>query len=647
MEKGPSAAIENETHLPLVQSVQRLITTRLDKLSSSAREALEVAAVYDSDFKPDTISEISGEPHKIVASALSELEKRLLVEVIDAAPPTLSYRFTHEKIKETILQSTSPARLRWLHHATAQAIEAHHPTPDQAAILAQHYELSGELSSAFGYWIQAGQRARQLFSILSAQEIFAHAESLIAQAPELSDEQIRELFGEWTDIAHMVEEVNTIQRINEDLIKLGQDRNSPLLIGAALDGLSDACLATNQYDNGLNYTNQAIQYLEQTENIPARMQAQLKRGTFLYMLNRLEESIESFEHALSVGSDTPDLQVSATRANAHYQIAVARILGGWPETAQIHAQRSLADFTALNRSFGQITAYSALAISLYFIGNYAQARLNCQLGIELASRSSAWRMLGNLHASLAMIELASGNIDEAVLHAKHANELGERYQHHEIISLGHRIIGDLYFWLKDPPACVECYQLASEASRDQFLWIDSHYRLGIALFLCGQRDSGRALIEESITFSESRGLGIELIQSWLSQMYTYLALQEWEPLNHISWQIYQEALKRSIPTARLVATHRLGELALRAGDITTATEYFRGTARVAASLPHPWLEIESLTLLHNALCQLERPESSIRNRIETLLDQMEGTIHEQPFIQVFCEYRQKVIRSLT
>lgn len=632
--------------LPLVQSVQNLIHARLDKLLGPERQILEVAAILGSDIDPDLIAEVLQEATFQVHQALKNLERQSLIEIIEGTTGVIRYRFIHEKIKEVLLQRLHPLHARMLHRKVAQALERKGVGDDAAATLAQHYEQAGELSLAFDYWIQAGRRARQLFSSADALWIFSRANRLIQQGGQLTDYQIHTLYAEWSETAYEIEDIVTIQRVNSDLLKLGHQRNSPLLIGTALDGMSDACMASNQFEEGLDYTNQAIPFLEQGGSLYKLMEAYNHRGVFLYMLNRLDEALESFEKALSLGSASEEPQVVRARANAHYQTAVALVINGWPVQAQTHARHSLADFIQLKRVHGTITAYSALALAQYFLGNYTQARQNCQHGLELAERAQAWRMMGYLHGYQAMIEIAIGELDSGLGHAEKAIELGERYNHNEITAGGYRMIGDFYQWLSQPQRSIDPYTRALEASQETFLVADMQFRLGFSLFAGGERERGQDLVLQAITTADQASLGIIRMMAQSSLMHIYYQTQNWEQAERLAKQLYDEGHNRSFLSVRLAAANLLGNLRLHQGDRTAATKYFQETANTAALMPHPWLEMKALSAWHNALSADGYPDPTIRQRIEYLLDHLESRIHRQPYLQAFQEFRQKALQSL-
>ncbi len=632
--------------LPLAPSVQSLINARLDKLAGPERQILEVAAILGTDIDPDLIAEVLEEAIYQIHQALKALEKRSLIELTEGPTGTTRYRFIHEKIKEALLLRLHPLHAQMLHRKVAQALERKGVGDDSAAILAHHYEQAGEISRAFDYWIQAGRRARQLFSSTDALWIFDRANRLIG-AGQLTDLQIHNLHAEWTETAYEIEDVITIQRINSDLLKLGYQRNSPLLIGTALDGMSDACMASNQFEEGLDYTNQAIPFLEQGGSLYKLMEAYNHRGVFLYMLNRLDEALKSFQKVLDLGGDSQEPQIVRARANAHYQIAVALVINGWPERAQTHAQRSLADFIQLKRVHGTITAYSALALAQYFLGNYTQARQNCQHGLELAERAQAWRMMGYLHTYQAMIEMAIGELDSAIAHAEKAIELGEHYSHHEITAGGYRMIGDiLSYLLEDPHKSLESYTRALEASQEIFLSVDIQFRLGYALYFSGQEEKGLAMLSEAISTAQAAGLGIIWMMAQTLLMVIYGHTQQWEHVERLGTQLYQEARQRSTLSIQLATANQLGKLAQQRGDWTAAIKYFRETANAAALMPNPWLELQSLTSLHNALKAIGETDPAIRSRLEYLLSFLETRLHRQPYLQIYQETRRKILQSL-
>jgi tetratricopeptide (TPR) repeat protein len=584
---------------------------------------------------------VSQYPDTKVTETMSELESLNLIEPLASGPRGLYYHFIHEKIREVLIEGINPLQRRQLHERTASALEgmAKGHISEHAAILAHHYQLGGNPRQAIHYWIEAGRYARQLYSSAEALQAFSAASKLIQFAPSLTEEEIHSLYDDWTELAYVIEDADTIKRINDELFQLGKRYESHLLIGAALDGQSDACMVANEFERGLDLVNQAIAHLEQTDNLYEQMQAYNNRGVFLYMLNQVEEAIYSFQDALALGVGSSDNQVIRARANAHFQIAVARTLNGWPKISYSHALRSLEDYCKVNQLHGQVTAYSALALARYFLGNYSQARVDCQNGIQLAERLQAWRMLGYLHAYRAMVEAASANVDTAFEHATLAIGLGERYRHNEITATGYTVLGDLYSWLESHDLAVESYRRGIDASKNGFLAVNPMFRLGHSLCRTGSIEAGLKLQHEAAEIAQRTGLGLIHLFTQLSEVIVSLMLGQIDRTKIEGVKVLKMTSERAIPSVEIYSNIALGQAAVVEEDLETAEKYFLNAASKGAQLPLPWGEIEALRQLENVQRLSGRPDPAPRERIRVLLDQIATTAGREPLLEIFHNYR--------
>lgn len=647
LQVSPQMDLSGDTLLPLSEDLHSLIRKRLQSLSPVARLVLEAASLLGTEFTPALISAALQRPADEISGALEELEAANLVELAVYSLRDLRYHFIHDKFREVLLLEVHPWREQLLHGQIARALEGGlgAQASAQSAVLAYHYEAAHDWESAFQRWIQAGQRAEQVFSTAEAMQAFSRAEGMVEQLDNrLPEEQIHQLYDLWSDLAFLTNDTATLNRINNNQLRLGDQRNSPLLIGAALDGLGKACMTENQFEQGLAHSNQAIVYLSQTKNVYRRMEATIARGVFLYMLNRWDEAIETFDTALALGSEGQAAGVSRARANAHYQIAVINIFQGWPAHGREHALRSLSSCISLERSHGQqVTAYSALALSEYFLGEFHQARADARRGMELAERVQSWRMLGYLHAYRGIIELAMGNLEDALDHAEQAIEIGNRYNHHESIAAGHRIFGDAFSYLKDPASAVFHYRCALEKSKNQFIAVDHKFRLGSALYLSNVRDEGKRHIQETLAFTAQVGLGLIAGLARITYLLTLFIEKDWQAAKKQILLFRDEAGQRSMPLYRIVSTHIWGEIALSEGNPHLAIDALRSSALETATMGYPWMEIEAQVLMDRTLHALGRSEDTPRQRVTQLLEQLSTKILREPFQQAFQAYQQHII----
>lgn len=635
--------------LPLPESVHALIRSRLSRLSPLARQVIEQAAVIGAEFSPEIIHLATGLNLREVGRGLEELEQRLLVEVVAHSPEEMKCRFIHEKFREFLLDELNPLQSRLLYGQAARALESRLGAEDgkQAARLAYYFEAAGELELAFRYWLRAGQHARQLFSLEDASQIFSHAEKLLDSiGAQLSEEQIHQLYADWTEMAFEADDSEAIERQNANLLRLGRRRHSPLLIGTALDGLGDACMAKNQFAEGLAYTNQAIPYLEQGDFVFEQMDAYIHRGVFLYMLNRLDEAYESFQDALALGAHSRQPSILRARANAHYQISLVRTLAGWPQSGQDHALRSLEEARQLGHHHIEISAYSALSLARFFLGEYAQARQDNQRGMDLAERSQAHRMRGYLHAVRGMIELSLGEIGAALHHAQQAIELGERYGHQDLAAMGRRVLGDVDFTLDSYEAAVDHYQRGLQLSGQGFWAIDTTFRMGFALARAGQTDVGMNYLHQALHLSQESGLGIGCILAQTMLAYIHVDLGEWERAQQLAIPLEEAVQARSLRPVQVFVNLLIGIAALSDARLEEALEQFRLASDKAAVLCNPLLEIRALQARLLALRRAGQPEGAALHRLEELFDRLEASAAPESVRLKVQAYRQKVASNL-
>jgi tetratricopeptide (TPR) repeat protein len=200
----PSSRIET---LPLPRSLHALVAHRLDGLSAWARSLIQVAAVIGREvtwpllWRISQIAVPAGVDESSLLSGLRELVGRQILEEVSDG----SVRFVHDRLREAAYETTAPGRRRKLHVAAATALEqqADEVIPagrgarrgrssaqtradkrdqthrsdrtrgghgqDVAATthwstLADHWRRAGDPSRAFGYFVLAGQGAREAFS---------------------------------------------------------------------------------------------------------------------------------------------------------------------------------------------------------------------------------------------------------------------------------------------------------------------------------------------------------------------------------------------------------------------------------------------------------------------------------------------------
>ena len=173
------------------QALERLVRSRVDRLSPAAREAVRLASVLGTEFPRALLTAVRGTDEPL-GPALDELcAKDLLQEA--ARLPEPAFRFRHALIQEAVYNGLLRAERRLLHGRAAWALEAASDgrMEEVAAVLGRHFAAAGESDRALRYLEMAGDHATSAFANNEAISSFRAGLALIhdqhASTPAMAD----------------------------------------------------------------------------------------------------------------------------------------------------------------------------------------------------------------------------------------------------------------------------------------------------------------------------------------------------------------------------------------------------------------------------------------------------------------------------
>ena len=508
LQTGHAQNMQEIINIPLAPGVHQLIQARMKTLSDLALEILSVGALTGGKFNLSLLQEIIEAETIAVLGALEELEVARFVHSTQQDNRIL-YSFNHEKIRESILFDISPARTRLLHAKIAGTLEQYlgDHTETRAAWIAYHYQESGNLLKAFEFWMQAAQHAFSLFSVQEATEAFSNAERIIPREPGLSEDQLYQLYASWTDMAFENDNRETLFRINETLLSLGQDRNSDLLIGTAYDGLSDACFASNQFEKGLEYALDAIPHLQRTENLYELLNAQMHQGVFLYMLGKFSEARKILYEVLEGMPAERDTKFINLNSYLHFQIGTVEVLTGYPVNGLEFLNRAIEPRGNNPVSSEAMLIYTAIGLANYIKGDFKSGHANARKAIEIGKKMEYQRMLGYAYAYSALNAHNLGLLDEAWKHANQALNIGQTYGHYEISALAYRTFGNTHMRLGDYQSAIEYFQKGIQVAGEHYVALELMTLLGYSLATLGQVKEGLEYLSRAYETASQLNMG--------------------------------------------------------------------------------------------------------------------------------------------
>jgi adenylate cyclase len=132
-------------------TLQATIAARIDRLSSTAKQTLNAAAVIGSRFDTELLTALVDR-----ADVAPLIEAELIDQV--RFTPRADYAFCHPLIRTVAYESQLKSDRTQLHRRLGAAIEQRDPgsAEENAALIAEHLEAAGDLCAAFAWHMRAG-----------------------------------------------------------------------------------------------------------------------------------------------------------------------------------------------------------------------------------------------------------------------------------------------------------------------------------------------------------------------------------------------------------------------------------------------------------------------------------------------------------
>ena len=633
--------VQDVSKFPISENIYQMIQYRLQSLSADAREIIEIAAILGNHFDVSITEQTSSFRTDRFIHAIDELQTTLLITEVLGSDP-LEYAFIHENIRESLLQELSSLRKNQLHNSVANAMteSAQGKKKEIAVILAYHYEKAEKYSQAIDYWAQGAHHAYQMTSLNESMRAFKHAASLIPKVDHLTDEQLLALYANWSDIVFSLDDPLEVERLNQELLQHGNERKSDLLIGTALDGLSDACFASNQFDMGFEFSEQAIPHLQRAGNLHRLLLAQVHHGVFHYMLGNLPEARKTFYAVYEQMPDNEDEHFIYLNNNLHYQIGIVEILMGYPVKGLEYLEQAITNRKTKPFPTENMLIYTAMGLGYYLKGEYRSGFEICSKAIEIGEQMEFMRMLGYAYAYSAMNAHYLGWLDQAWEHADKALAIGSKYGHIEISALAYRTMGHVHLRLADYLPAIDYFQKGIQVAGEHFAALELMTLLGHAMAAVGQVEEGLGYLDQAYRLSSQLKLGSISVYARSMMLFTQSEHQNVDSkfLEEIELALI-DAKSRSIGRSIMILNAPFVKVNQRPDDYIKLMEE---TLHSASRLSDPLFETRILQYLIKfkkeqiLSCQAET------ERLDLLVEELAYRAEGLPFEKAWKNYAEKM-----
>jgi class 3 adenylate cyclase len=399
--------------LTLPDSVQGVITSRIDRLSPSQQLTLKAASVIGRVFAFRTLYEIY--PVQLEKANLTEnlsLLNKLDITPIEAPPPELAYLFKHIITQEVTYGLLPFAQRRLLHRAVAQWYE--HTFGNDLSqfypLLAYHWGKAEVSAKRLEYLEKAGEQALQRYANQEAVRFFREA--------------IEVYTAGWS--AAQLEKPD-----------------NPLKLGYLEARLGEAYFALNQSVEGFKHLKRAVELLDRplpegTGQILFRAVTELLGGMLSRSIQRrVGDKVNKIIKTLELAP--PEIPTSSlvTTIRAYNILIQLSAYNGENVLSNYFIPRRFNLAHRLGSSPEQIRAYADLGVTIgVFFKVYPIAEKLTQLAWETGQRLNALSELQYISAVIGLYYFSKGDLPKAL----EVYEQGERIN----VELGdsHRLGGN-------------------------------------------------------------------------------------------------------------------------------------------------------------------------------------------------------------
>lgn len=249
-------------------SVKQVMLRRVENLSADYRFLVQIAAVMGRTLNLHTLH--------LIASAidlqdwLTECANSAVLEAEDE-----QWRFTHDKLREAMLDQLSSHEKQALHYQIALALEqTFDRQPESAAALAYHWRGADHATQEDHYGMLAGQQALRTGGYQEALNAFQRAQELL---PHLNIDEPARVARH----IHLYELIGTVllargsyeaARLQfEDMLLLAQQSESVLQQISAYRLLGTTALAMTQSESALDHMTRALRLLDTMDDHSERV----------------------------------------------------------------------------------------------------------------------------------------------------------------------------------------------------------------------------------------------------------------------------------------------------------------------------------------------------------------------------------------
>uniref|UniRef100_A0A7V1EI81 Tetratricopeptide repeat protein n=1 Tax=candidate division WOR-3 bacterium TaxID=2052148 RepID=A0A7V1EI81_UNCW3 len=474
--KDGVAKLKGDLTISIPRSLDELIMTKIDKLSTELRDIVNIASVIGEEFSFKLLNALIPGKERLRQNLAYIVQQNIfkITELKDSSEDE-KYAFTHSIIRDAIYNSLLKKQQREYHQKVGFIMEKifNLTIEEYFDALAHHFYLGGETTKALEYMERAGDQKKELYLNNSAIELYKKCLTMVPEGMPQISIRIFEKLGTIYELIGDYE--NALVSYSNMESYAGKD---PVVKARSLRHRANIIANQGDFDKGLGLLTKAYEYLK------------------------------SFKERLSVSvlvevSNIRNLECWLYRIKGRMEIAESKGLEAIKIITRIKDWKFNTELKqALTR------AYNNLSVIYCVKGDFEKALQICKEALNVAEdtgdlrgKVNAYNVMGTVFKALGDYEKA---IDSFTMNLKITEELGDKRG----IGMSYCNLGNVYQHKGDNSTALDLYQKFLEISqelRDKSGIGMASNNMGIIYFNMGNYEKALKFFENYLNICKELG----------------------------------------------------------------------------------------------------------------------------------------------
>lgn len=540
-----------DKNIKLSNSINSILTARIDRLSDMVRETVKAAAVIGREFDIPVLTEVLRTESGFVDSdadthqLLTEQIKLAEQGQIWSAMNELRYIFRHSLMREAAYSMQLNTRLQQLHAQIAGAIERIYRDniEERYVDLAFHYEQAGNDEQTIEYLRKAADYTRANFQNQQALDFYDRliAKSGVHNDPAeilktyLNKGKVLEMIGRWEEAQQAYEQAQRLAKKSRDIILLGRANNylgqllmlrgrydeamqflqiaaglfesidDPLGIAKVYGNLGNLFFRRANYDKAEEYYRKSLDTGFSEMGTASSAQTVSFLGLTYMNRGQYEEGIKLIRDQIPLHESNNDV---IGLAGLHINLGIVYFESGDYAAAKEEYERGLKLADTLGNKQLQAIGTGCLGTVLEKQGHYDEAETLFIRDLKLCKELGDWQGIAIAEGLMGELYSVMGDFERAFPHLDQSLRISKELGYQKGIAKAINALGDLYYWREDYQKSLDFYDQAIEIARkteNRLVLCSSLMEKGLVLLKTDQNDALKATEIEATAIAQELG----------------------------------------------------------------------------------------------------------------------------------------------